>query len=111
MALRRVKPGVAHLVTPFLVQHPDLLQWMPNETPAARIWVLSVDLRTGMATRTLDVGLLAMCRRYRGGFSRSSHTISDLLDWVHANTRGRATVRHAPFHPVDGAQDGNPGKP
>ena len=87
MALRRVKPGVAHLVSPFLVQHPDLLQWMPNETPAARIWLTSVALRGSPAMSTLGVGLPAMFRD-PGRLQQVGHTISDVSDWVHANTEG-----------------------
>ena len=71
MALRRVKPGVAHLVTPFLVQHPDLLQWMPNETPAARIWLTSVGFA---GHRDVDFGrwVARHVSEIPGDFSRSA---------------------------------------
>ena len=40
------------------------------------------------AMSTLGVGLPAMCRRLPGGLLQVGHTISDVSDWVHANTRG-----------------------
>ena len=87
MALRRVKPGVAHLVTPFLVQHPDLLQWMPNETPAARIWLTSVGFA---GHRDVDFGrwVARHVSEIPGRLLQVGHTISDVSDWVHANTQG-----------------------
>ena len=87
MALRRLKPGVAHLVTKFLVQHPDLLQWMPNETPAARIWVTVVCLA---GDRDADFGgwVARHVLEVPGKLEQVSHTIGDVFDWAHANTRG-----------------------
>ena len=87
MALRRVKPGVAHLVTPFLVQHPDLLQWMPNETPAARIWLTSVGFA---GHRDADFGrwVARHVSEIPGRLQQVGHTIGDVSDWVHANTQG-----------------------
>ena len=102
MALRLVKPGVAHLVTPFLLQHPDLLQLMPNETPAARIWMTVVACNRVATMPTSAGGLPVMSRRYREGFSRS--TTRSAIYWIgSAPTRERAAVRDAAFHPLDGA--------
>ena len=87
MALRRVKPGVAHLVTPFLVRHPDLLQWMPNETPAARIWMAVV---CAVGDRDADFGgwVARHVSEVPGRLEQVSHTIGDVFDWAHANTWG-----------------------
>jgi PcfJ-like protein len=43
MALRRVKPGAAHLATDVFCQHPELLDFMPHTTPGQRIWLRVVD--------------------------------------------------------------------
>ena len=99
MAFRRVKPGVVHLVTPFLVQHPELLQWMPNDTSAARIW-----LKMMGDARYVDVDFAHWVARHvsqiPGPILQVGHTISDLWDWVRANTRGSgqqfATRRFTP---------------
>ena len=39
MALRHIKPGVAHLATEIFCQHPELLRFMPDTTPSSRIWL------------------------------------------------------------------------
>ena len=86
MALRRVKPGVAHLVTPFLVQHPDLLQLMPNKTPAARIWVSLVF--PGHRDPDLAGWVAHNVRVIPGGLQKVGHTIGDILDWMNAPRGG-----------------------
>ena len=87
MALRRVKPGVAHLVSAFLIENPDTLRWMPNETPAARIWLELV----AYASRH-DADFARWVARHvseiPGRLPQVSNTIRDLLDWVHANAEG-----------------------
>jgi hypothetical protein len=42
-ALRRIKPGVAHLASDVFCQHPELLNFMPDTTPGQRIWLLVVN--------------------------------------------------------------------
>jgi hypothetical protein len=39
MALRHIKPGVAHLVTNVFCQHSDFLNFLPATTPKQRIWL------------------------------------------------------------------------
>jgi PcfJ-like protein len=39
MALRHIKPGVAHLVTNVFCQHPDFLNFLPATTPKQHIWL------------------------------------------------------------------------
>jgi hypothetical protein len=39
MMLRHIKPGVAHLASEVFCQHPELLNSMPDTTPAQRIWL------------------------------------------------------------------------
>jgi hypothetical protein len=39
MALRSIKPGVAHLADRLLCQNPELLTFMPSTTPKQRIWL------------------------------------------------------------------------
>jgi hypothetical protein len=39
MALRQIKPGVAHLVTNVFCQHPDFLNFLPATTPKQHIWL------------------------------------------------------------------------
>ena len=39
MALRHIRPGVAHLVTDVFRRHPELLRAMPDTVPRLRIWL------------------------------------------------------------------------
>ena len=39
MALRRIKPGVAHLASEISWYHPELLRAMPDTVPSSRIWL------------------------------------------------------------------------
>ena len=39
MALRHIRPGVAHLATEVLCHHPELLRAMPSTVPRSRIWL------------------------------------------------------------------------
>jgi hypothetical protein len=39
MALRHIKPGVAHLATEVHCRHPELLRAMPDTVSASRIWL------------------------------------------------------------------------
>ena len=88
LALRHLKPGVAHLVSDVLNQHPELLQWVPKTTPAARIWLLSVDF----AHRRAGVDYARWVARHLseipGRLNQVAHVVSDLSDWVRANAAG-----------------------
>jgi hypothetical protein len=43
MALRHIKPGVAHLATDVFCQHPEILDFLPATTHKQRIWLAVVN--------------------------------------------------------------------
>ena len=99
MALRRIKPGVAHLATDVFSQHPELLNFMPDTTPGQRIWLRVVDW--AFVKINSDFGAWAAShvseipgRRYQevGSF------LSDLADWACAEGPSRQFVTR-PFAP------------
>jgi hypothetical protein len=100
LALRHVKPGVAHLASDTFVQHPELLQWMPATTASARIWLLSINF----AHRRGGIDYACWVARHApempGRANEVVDTVADLLDWVLANTGERQFGR--PFTPAMG---------
>ena len=88
MSLRRVKPGVAHLVTRLLLEHSDLLQWMPEETFAARIWLLSVDFAYRNGDEDFGRWVARHVSEIPGGLQQVERTIHDVVDWARANALG-----------------------
>ena len=86
LALRHIKPGVVHHVVEkglVLVQHPELLQWMPASTSAARLWLKSV----GYAFRQCGVDYARWVARHEPEMPRQQvvDSVMDVADWVRAN--------------------------
>jgi hypothetical protein len=90
MALRHVKPGVAHLATGVFCLYPEILSFMPSTTSRQRIWLLVVDwayqncqkIGAGFdlwAARHVPE-IPGRSRREVGAF------LSNISDWVAADT-------------------------
>ena len=99
MMLRHVKPGVAHLASDVFCQHPEMLNFMPDTTPAQRIWLRVV--RWACAKGNNDFGAWTAKhvseipgRRVRevGSF------LSDLADWACAEGPSQQFITR-PFSP------------
>jgi hypothetical protein len=103
LALRHLKPGVAHFVPEVLVRHPELLQWMPATTASARIWLLSINF----AHRRGGIDYACWVARHApempGRANEVVDTVADLLDWALAERgwSGRQFVTR-PFTPAMG---------
>ena len=83
MALRHIRPGVAHLATDVFCQHPELLSFMPVATPRARIWLLAVN----WAYRRIGADFGAWAARHvpqiPGRRDREVGSfLSNIADWV-----------------------------
>jgi hypothetical protein len=105
LALRHLKPGVAHFSSEILVEHPELLHWMPATTSAARIWLLSINF----AHRRGGIDYAHWVARHvpemPGLANQVTDTVTDLLDWVLATkvASGREFVAR-PFTPAIGVK-------
>jgi hypothetical protein len=98
IAFRRVKPLAAHSVTPWLVQHPELLQWLPETAPAQRIWLTLTDY-----AHRRDPEFAGWVARHLGEIpgrtlNERGNQIADLIDWIHA-CRGNQELVTRPFVP------------
>jgi hypothetical protein len=101
MALRRIKPGAAHLVTDVFCRHPELLNFMPDTTPRQRIWLIVVN----GAHRSDDEFSIWAARhvpQIRGRtHGEVGNFLADIADWASAGTApdaGREFVTR-PFAP------------
>ena len=79
MALRRIKPAVAHWATNAICQHPEVLNFMPDATPRQRIWLRSIGRSSG-STAILALGRQDMFRKSRG---------ADIRKLVHSSATSR----------------------
>jgi hypothetical protein len=84
LALRHVPPGAAHLVGSAVLRHPDLIQWMPSQTPAAKIWLLSVDFAHNRGGDDFGRWIARHVSEIPGRLHGVGHTVADLADWVRA---------------------------
>jgi hypothetical protein len=86
---RRVKPRVVHLVEPYLIRHPELLHWLPETTPAQRIWLTLISY----AHRRGDPDFAGWVARHLGEIpgrtlNERGDRLADLLDWARACREG-----------------------
>jgi hypothetical protein len=92
MALRHIKPGVAHLVTDVFYLYPEFLTFMPDTTPRQRIWLLVVDWACRNSQNiSADFGQWAA--RHVAEIPGRSHRevgsfLGDISDWAAADAGG-----------------------
>ena len=80
MALRRIKPGVAHLATNVFLRHPELLNSLPATTPKQRIWLLAVNWAFNKVNQISARGRQGMFRKFQAvGIMRLAHSSAILL--------------------------------
>jgi hypothetical protein len=99
MALRRIRPGVAHLWVTDLYRHPELLDFIPSTTPRQRIWlpVVAWAIHKGGA----EFGEWAA--RHVPEIRGRTHVevgafIADILDWARPDKDGNKFITR-PFTP------------
>jgi PcfJ-like protein len=99
MALRRIKPGVAHWTRDVLCRHPESLAFIPDTTPRQRIWLPVVS----WAYEKVDAEFGEWAARHvpeiRGRTDREvGNFLSDIIDWARPEKEGRAFITR-PFTP------------
>jgi hypothetical protein len=102
LALRHVPPGAAHLVGPVVPRHPDLIQWMPEQTPAVKIWLRVVGIAECRGGHDFGRWIARHVSEIPGRLNGVAHTVTDLADWVRAKEgSGREFVTRS-FTPAMG---------
>jgi hypothetical protein len=99
MALRRIKPGVAHLAFDLLRQRTDLLHYMPDTVPRSRIWLRAVNWAHHRAGAEFSEWTARHITQIRGGLNETAAFLSDIADWVGASQK---VAPDCPFRPPAG---------
>jgi hypothetical protein len=101
IALRRIKPGVAHLARDVFCQLPELLNFMPDTTPGQRIWLRAVD----WAFVRDNIDFAALDRKTRFGNPRPPLPRGSLIPQRSCGLgvcgRTKPTICHPPLRAID----------
>jgi hypothetical protein len=93
MALRHIKPGVAHLATDVFCEHPEFLNFLPATTPKQRIWLLAVNWASNRVNPDFGRWAAKHVPEIPGRRDQEvASFISDLADWVQAEGPSRQFV-------------------
>jgi hypothetical protein len=101
MALRCIKPGAAHLATDILLQHPELLRFMPETLMRSRDWLRLVNWAHRKVSADYAEWVARNAPHIPGRHLQIGSMLSDLADWVrarHQQARGHQYVVR-PFTP------------
>jgi hypothetical protein len=93
MALRHIKPGVAHLATEVFCQHPEFLNFLPATTHEQRIWLLVVNWAFNKVNPDFGRWAARHVPEIPGRREQEVGSfIRDLADWVSAKGPSRQFV-------------------
>ena len=93
MALRHIKPGVAHLATDVFCEHPEFLNFLPATTYKQRIWLLAVNWASNKVNPDFGRWAARHVPEIPGRRDQEVGSfISDLADWVQAEGPSRQFV-------------------
>jgi hypothetical protein len=84
MALRRIRPGVAHLATEVLCRHPELLRAMPDTVPSSRIWLRVVPWAQNRVSAEFAEWAARQVPQIPGSLNHVGGVLGDIADWVRA---------------------------
>ena len=84
MALRHIRPGVAHLATEVLCRHPELLRAMPDTVPSSRIWLRVVPWAHHRVSAEFAEWAARQAPQIPGSLNHVGGVLGDIADWVRA---------------------------
>jgi len=84
MALRRIKPGVAHLASEIFWYHPGLLRAMPDSVPSSRIWLRVVPWAHNRVSAEFAEWAARQASQIPGSLNHVGGVLGDIADWVRA---------------------------
>jgi hypothetical protein len=84
MALRHIKPGVAHFASGVFCKHPELLHAMPDTVPRSRIWLRVVPWAHSRASAEFAAWVARHAPQIPGSLDHVGGVLGDIADWVRA---------------------------
>jgi hypothetical protein len=84
MALRHIKPGVAHLASEVLCRHPELLRAMPDTMPDSRIWLRVVPWAHHRVGAEFAEWTARHASKIPGNLNHVGGVLGPIADWVRA---------------------------
>ena len=84
MALRHIKPGVAHLATESSLRAPRALRAMPDTVPSSRIWLRVVPWAHNRVSAEFAEWAARQAPQIPGSFDHVGGVLGDIADWVRA---------------------------
>jgi hypothetical protein len=84
MALRHIRPGVAHLASEIFWYHPELLRAMPDTVPSSRIWLRVVPWAHNRVSAEFAEWAARQVPQIPGPLSEVGGVLGDIADWVRA---------------------------
>jgi hypothetical protein len=82
MALRHIRPGVAHLATEVLCRHPELLRAMPDTVSSSRIWLRVVPWAHDRVSAEFAEWAARQVPQIPGSLNHVGGVLGDIADWV-----------------------------
>jgi hypothetical protein len=84
MALRHIRPGVAHLATEVLCRRPELLRAMPDTMPSSRIWLRVVPWAHDRVGAEFAEWTARHASKIPGNLNHVGGVLGHIADWVRA---------------------------
>ena len=84
MALRHIKPGVAHLASRILCEQPALLRFIPETVPSARIWLRVVSWAHNRVSTEFAEWAARHAPQIPGSLNHVGGVLGDIADWARA---------------------------
>jgi PcfJ-like protein len=100
MALRHIKPGVAHWATEVFCRYPKFLSFMPNTTAHQRIWLLVVNWAINKTDAEFGEWAARHVPEIRGRTVREvGNFLADIVDWARPDKDAGREFITRPFTP------------
>jgi hypothetical protein len=84
MALRHIRPAVAHLASEIFWSHPRLLRAMPDTVSSSRIWLRAVPWAHNRVSAKFAEWTARQVSQIPGTFNEVGGVLGDIADWVRA---------------------------
>ena len=93
MALRDIQPGVAHLASSTLCEQPDLLRFIPDTVPSARIWLRVVPWAHDRVSAKFAEWVARHAPQIPGSLNHVGGVLGDIADWARAGMPSEEEVQ------------------